>query len=240
VTGLDVATGFDSLRKRANALGLAVRGAFRPEPGEFDAPLSAVSVGTIVLLGITGSAQWELFMRSAEAADGIPHPLDRWSRRMIGYLAREFDAIDVYPNGASPQLPFQRLAARSEPVHKSPIGLLIHTQWGLWHAYRGALILPYRIQLPALAPSVHPCAGCMAKPCLISCPVHAFESGSFDIKACVDHVSSTAGSDCRDFGCRARRACPVGAEYRYVADHARFHMEAFISAHSSTDPPSPA
>ena len=219
---------FDALCRRADSLGLAVRGAFHPEAGEFDELLPAASAGTIVLLGFTGSVQWELFERSAEARDGLQNPLDRWSRRVVGALAREFGALDVYPNAAPAPLPFQRFAVRSEPVHQSPIGLLIHSKWGLWHAYRGALVLAARIELPALVPSVHPCAGCAGKPCLSSCPVQAFRSGTFDVESCVSHVLSAAGTECRERGCLARRACPVGAEFRYVEEQARFHMQAFL------------
>ncbi|MGA2777368.1 MAG: ferredoxin [Steroidobacteraceae bacterium] len=221
---------FDALCRRAQALGLAVRGAFHPEPREFDAVLPGIAVGTIMLLGFTASHQWEFFRCSAEASDGKPDPLDRWSRRIVGLLAAEFGAIELYPNGRAPQLPFQRLAARCEPVHQSPIGLLIHAHWGLWHAYRGALVLPDRIDLPGVAPSRDPCAGCAAKPCLSACPVAAFRSGSFDVEACVNHVRSGAGVDCREHGCLARRACPVGAQFRYAQDQARFHMQAFLRA----------
>lgn len=232
---VDLTGNFDALCRRAIALGVAVRGAFHPEPMEFDQALPGISVGTIVLLGFTGSLQWEGFRRSAEALDGLPHPLDRWSRRVIGALAREWRALDVYPNGSQPQLPFQRLAARSEPVHQSPIGLLIHPTWGLWHAYRGALVLPDRIRLPGIAPSAHPCTSCAAKPCLSSCPVNAFGPGSYDVQACVEHVVSDAGRDCREHGCRARRACPVGTEFSYTEAQARFHMEAFLRSVGVSD-----
>jgi hypothetical protein len=219
---------FDGLCRRATSLGLAVRGAFHPEPREFEQLLPGARIGTMVLLGFTGSEQWGRYQSSVEASDGLPHPLDRWSRRVIGALASEFGGVGLYADGTPPQLPFQRLALRSEPVHQSPIGLLIHPEWGLWHAYRGALALPDRIELPTLAPSVHPCSICALKPCLSSCPAQAFRPGSFDVEACVDFVLSAAGSDCRERGCRARRSCPVGIPYRYVQDQARFHMCAFL------------
>jgi len=218
---------FDQLCRRAEALGLAVRGAFHPAPGELAAALPGVSAGTIALLGFTGSLQWPHFERSAEAMDALPDPLDRWSRRMIGTLAREFGAVDVYPS-APPLLPFQRFSRRSEPVHPSPIGLLIHPHWGLWHAYRGALVFERRIELPAIEPKASPCEACAAKPCLSACPVHAFSGGSYDLDACVNHVRSAAGAACREGGCLARRACPVGDEFRYVPAQARFHTEAFL------------
>jgi hypothetical protein len=229
---------FDALSRRAGALGVAVRGGFHLKPGEFDGVMPpSPNVRTMVLLGFTGSEQWPIYVSSAEAGDGLPDPLDRWSRRIIGSLASEFGAVDVYPSGI-PYLPFQRFALHCEVVHASPIGLLIHPKWGLWHAYRGALIFPVQIELPPVAPSVHPCAGCAAKPCLSSCPVEAFSSGALDVDACVNHVLSEAGADCRDHGCRARRACPVGAEFGYVAAQARFHMKAFVTV--PTCPPARA
>jgi hypothetical protein len=223
---------FDQLCRRAEALGLAVRGGFHPAPGELAAALPASSAGTLVLLGFTGGLQWRHFERSSEATDALPNPLDRWSRRMIGALAREFSAVDIYPSG-QPLLPFQRFSRRSEPVHPSPIGLLIHPRWGLWHAYRGALVFEQRIELPAIELSpieskASPCETCAAKPCLSACPVHAFSGGSYDLDACVSHVRSAAGVACREGGCLARRACPVGDEFRYLPAQARFHTEAFL------------
>jgi hypothetical protein len=220
---------FDQLCRRSAASGLAVRGALHPEPGEFEAAHGGTNAGTVVLLGFTGQARWGVFQDSSEARDGLPHPLDRWSRRVIGALAREFGAADFYPSGspASP-LPFQRLARRCEPVHPSPIGLLIHETYGLWHAYRGGLSLRERIALPPSPPRASPCSSCADRPCLSACPVQAFRIGSFDIDACVSHVLSAAGTDCRDNGCLARRACPVGPQFRYAPDQTRFHMNAFL------------
>jgi NAD-dependent dihydropyrimidine dehydrogenase PreA subunit len=162
---------------------------------------------------------------------------------MIGALAGEFGAVDIYPS-SPPLLPFQRFSRRSEPVHPSPIGLLIHPRWGLWHAYRGALVFERRIELPASEPSpiepspinskASPCEACTAKPCLSACPVHAFSGGSYNLGACVSHVRSAAGAACREGGCLARRACPVAGEFRYVIAQARFHTEAFLRTTAQT------
>jgi hypothetical protein len=72
---------------------------------------------------------------------------------------------------------------------------------------------------------------------LSSCPVQAFRSGSFDVEVCIGHVLSAAGSECRERGCRARRACPVGAEFRYAEAQARFHMRAFLRSARPSSPP---
>jgi hypothetical protein len=230
----------DQLCRRAARLGLAVRGAFHPLPGEFATRAGAAEPGTLVLLGFTGSAQWNAFQDSRESRDGLPHPLDRWSKRVIGALASELDAEDFYPSGtpATP-LPFQRLALRCEPVHSSPIGLLIHETYGLWHAYRGGLCLRERITLPQAQKRAHresPCERCADQPCRSACPVRAFKNGTLDVEACLNHVLSAAGSDCRDNGCLARRACPVGPEFRYNPAQARFHMRAYLNSGSKQNP----
>jgi len=220
---------FDQLCERARARGLAVRGAFHPQPEELPADPSGAAAQTLVLLGFTGSEQWAVFEDSSEARDGLPHPLDRWSRRVVGAVAREIGAAEFYPSGTpAPPLPFQQLARRCEPVHPSPIGLLIHATFGLWHAYRGGLALAERLALPAPAQHARPCDRCSGRPCLSGCPVHAFGAGGFDLDACVGHVTSAAGSDCRERGCRARRACPIGAQFSYEPRQARFHMHAFL------------
>ena len=137
---------------------------------------------------------------------------------------------DIYPSGpALAALPFQRMAFRSEPVHQSPIGLLIHERWGLWHAYRGALVLPRAIELPP-ARAERPPLRELREPSHASRPARfgAFRPDGFDLDACVGHVLSVAGRECRERGCLARRACPVGTEFRYGEQQMQFHMRAFL------------
>ena len=170
------------------------------------------------------------FRRSPEAADGADHPLDRWSRRVIEALARELGAKAFFPFGGPPFWPFQQWARRAEPVHPSPIGLLIHPRYGLWHSYRGALGLSEAIAVPEPAALPSPCESCSGRWCLSACPVGAFSGVGYDVAACVGHLKSAAGADCMEAGCRARRACPVGAEHAYGAEQANFTMRAFLRA----------
>ena len=215
-----------ALTARTADVGLAIRGVFHPDATEFTA---LAHIGTVVLLGFTGSVQWARFAASVEATDGAPNPLDRWSRRLIDALAQEFEAMAFYPSGAT-ALPFQRLARHAEPVHQSPLGLLIHPQWGLWHAYRGGLQLRERLPLATTTVVEPACSRCRDRPCLSGCPVGAVARGTLEVERCVAHVRSDAGVECRERGCLARRACPEGTAYRYVADQARFHMAAFLRA----------
>jgi hypothetical protein len=209
--------------------GLAPRGAFALEPSERVDPLA--DVRTLVLVGVVGAKGWDAFAGSAEARDGEAHPLDRWSRRVIDGLAREIGAAALYPFGGPPHWPFQRWARRAEPVHPSPLGLLIHPVHGLWHSYRGALGLREAIDLaPPQAARPSPCESCAGRPCLAACPVGAFSSAGYDVEACVAHLRSDAGEPCMRGGCLARRACPVAKEHAHAPEQARFTMRAFLRA----------
>lgn len=216
-----------TLRARAEAAGLALRGAFHPEAAD------GIDAGTLVLLGFAGGIGWPVFAASAEAADGRPDPLDRWSRRVVDALAASCGGGALYPFGGPPWHPFQRWAMRAEPVHPSPLGLLIHPDWGLWHSYRGAIALSRRIALPPPAPRASPCATCAGRPCLSACPVGAFSAAGYDVDACAGHLAAPPGADCLGGGCLARHACPVGAAQRPGAAQAGFHMRAFSRSSSA-------
>jgi len=208
------------------ARGLAPRGAFHPEPPDAVAPLSdGRAVATLVLAGNVGGGLWQRFERERSAG---PDPLDRWSARVLRQIADSFGAGVLL--AADPRHPFQRWAQRAEPVHRSPLGILIHPDHGLWHAYRGALAFAEPLALPGRARRPSPCDACAERPCLRACPVGAFSAHGFDDAACAAHVSSPAGVDCLERGCLARRACPVGRGVRYPDAQQRFHMEASLAA----------
>jgi hypothetical protein len=105
---------------------LMIRGAFHPTPADLVPHFpDDAAVGTLVLLGWTGGHQWPAFAVSREASEGEPHPLDRWTRRLIDGAASALGAIAFYPFGGPPYHDFQRRALRAEPVARSPIRLLI-------------------------------------------------------------------------------------------------------------------
>jgi hypothetical protein len=125
VKGAEVETVFAAIRRA----GLVPRGAFLTADRERVGELAGMR--TIVLAGMVGRDGWEAFAASPEASDGLANPLDRWSRRLIESLARELRGKALFPFVGPPFLPFQRWAQRAEPVHFSPIGLLIHPYYGL-------------------------------------------------------------------------------------------------------------
>lgn len=215
------------------AAGLLARGGFHPAAGD-GAPAGALSV---VLVGNAGPAMWRAFCHATPPAEraSARHSLDGWTRRTVGAIADKLGATAVFPFGGPPVAPFQRWALKAGGVFASPIGTLIHPVYGLWHAYRGALAFAEEITLPAAPPATSPCDGCAAKPCLSACPVGAFRietvpPARYDVPKCVGHVTSIAGTDCLGGGCLARRACPVGRDYAYGPEQARFHMRKFLAA----------
>ncbi len=173
--------------------------------------------------GRTGRDFWQDFRESAEFGDGVGDPLDRWSERVIGGLARELEARAIFPFGGPPWAPFTAWARRSGEAWVSPVGLLVHARAGLFVSYRGALALGERLALPAAG--AQPCGAC-AKPCLDACPVGALTGLGYDLAACHGFLDTAAGQDCLERGCAVRRACPVGRGARPEAQSG-FHMAAF-------------
>src|SRR5690606_28118393 len=104
-------------------------------------------------------------------------------------------------------------AMRAEGLKPSPIGLLVHPRYGPWHAFRGALLFDRQFDFPVPRGGPHPCDECTAKPCLDACPVGAFTPAGFAVVECRQHLADPAGRTCRERGCLARNACPVGAEF---------------------------
>lgn len=219
----------DKLNALLTGAGLFVRAGFQSVPADGVPPLADGSpASTVILIGNAGGDMWQAF--DAQADRTLRHPLDNWLRPEIERVAADVGAMPVFPNDGPPFVPVQDWAVRAEPVYRSPIGIMIHPQFGLWHVYRAALLFSQEIDLPPRADVPSPCDSCEAKPCLSVCPADAFLPDRFDAQACVSHVDSAAGTVCRERGCLARRACPVGRDYLYGQDQQAFHTAALTAA----------
>lgn len=185
------------------------------------------AAASIVLFGNIGSSIWPAFQRwrDAPANKDAQNPLDTWSKAVIEPVARDFGATAYFPSDP-PWQPFQQWAMRAEGLQPSPLGILIHPEYGLWHGYRGAFGFGHA--LPAQpARHAHPCDTCSGKPCLSACPVDAVSACGFQISPCRAHLTTADGqAGCMTSGCLARNACPVGVQHRYHPEQLRFHMAA--------------
>lgn len=209
-----------------SAHGLILRGGFNFAAGETPPTgLSGAPSKSVLLVGQAGAEPWPHFLRWRENQPQA-NPLDTWSREVIGAVAQDFGARTVSPSDR-PYLPFQQWAMRAEGLKPSPLGILMHPQYGLWHAYRGALLFEDEIALPEPREVIHLCDACVEKPCLKSCPVDAYSANGFAYEPCRAHVRGANGEPCRSGGCLDRNACPYGTAYRYPPGVQAFHMASF-------------
>ena len=229
---------YETVAAAIAATGMIARGGFVPAPSDDVPPLAdGRAVHTVIIVGNVGGAIWPRF-RAAEQP--VPDPLDDWTRRMLVPIAERFGAGFVHPSD-EPFIPMQRWAQRADDVFESPIGLLVHPDHGLWHAYRGALLFPTPVDdLTRVGERRSPCASCVDQPCRTTCPVDAFATSEhglvgYDHERCRGHVRSGTEPRCLTGGCAARRACPVNADGHYDVDQMMFHMRAFVGAAPGDD-----
>ncbi len=218
------------INRHFGGTGLFVRGAFLPVPADgVPALADGRAPETVVLVGNAGKAMWGAFRQDMPAPAG-KDPLDNWIDAHLERAAAALGAGLVYAT-RKPWPPIQRWALRAGGVFRSPIGILIHPEFGLWHVYRGALLFAERLDLPPVAAGEadSPCDRCAKKPCLTTCPVEAFSPSGFDALACVGHVESPKGKACTMGGCLARRSCPVGRPHAYPLEEGAFHMAAVVA-----------
>lgn len=220
-----------------NPYGLYLRGLFELNDNDQDDLTQPISKLTnksnlaVALVGNIGSSFWPQFSSASEYTDGLPDPLDRWSKRVASQLNSTLEISALFPSDGPPYFPFQQWAKRAEGLSPSPMGLLIHPKYGLWHAYRFALVVSLDDPLTrSVASADSPCLTCIEQPCLNTCPVDAFTSDGYDISTCAEYLKHNLESDCSHQGCQARLSCPAGESYRYIDAQHLFHLSAFVSA----------
>lgn len=198
------------------------------------APFGLMSMGalhadgqTLVLLG-TGAGFWDIFSTTIEATDQQPHPIDRYSQRIMPQIATSTGAVDIaYPFGGPPYAPFIAWAKATGEAFDSPTGMLVHIHAGLMISYRGALVFDGEHPVPK--PKVtHPCTTCADRPCEDACPVDALSTEHFyDVPACKTFLETHAGVPCMTQGCAVRRACPISQRFGRPEAQSAYHMLQF-------------
>lgn len=202
-------------------------GSFNVKATEQLFPGRAVQPGALAMIGNVGSSLWPFF--DAARRENPDLTLDHWTEGVISKIASDFGVEAVYPFEGPPFHPFIQWAKRTGSIFSSPIGLSIHPDYGLWLAFRAALLIDHPLAISP-ADATHPCESCEGRPCLSTCPAGAFTEPGYDFDTCLNHVASPVNA-CRDEGCLARLACPIGENHRYRKPHAAFHMSQLLKAH---------
>lgn len=217
---------YAQLEADVNAAGFVLVGAFAPTEEDGVPQMAGErAAGAVAIIGSAGPDFWRTVR--GKLPDGA-HPLDRWTRATLEELAARYRAGALFPFGGPPHLPFQRWAQRADPhLQPSPLGLLIHPEYGLWLGLRGALLFGESLEMPEQDAVDSPCLTCSDKPCLSTCPVGAFRPGRYEVPDCLAYLATLSGQPCMTLGCAARRACPVGRAYAHLPEQAQLHMRAF-------------
>ena len=244
-----------SLSAMAQEHGLALRGYVH------DTALKFFPHPTLIfLVGSVGDGFFHFFKKSPEYQEYLQanpdikpslNPLNEWSRRILAIMQEQYanlGGLAVSPSDGPPYFPFQQaaIAAGRGRLTPSPIGLLIDNEYGLWHAYRGALVLhdidnvdiSYSPPRDQSCPT-SPCENCDDKPCLNACPVKAFKGiddispsnifAQYDKARCHKYLRDDKDKTCFQTACHARAACPIAPNLRYRPDVAQFFMQAFYN-----------
>lgn len=220
------------LQQQIAELGLKILGVLEvDEEDRLPALPGGDTARLLLLVGNAGPDMWPVFSASAEYADGNDNPLDRWSQRVTEKLTERFGVTPLFPFGGPPHWPFVTWAQRARACHSSPLGMALHPRYGLWHAYRFALLTnadKEHLVLSADSSADSDCVSCTDQPCLSACPVNAFTGSEYLYKTCAEFLAREPDYPCNHLGCAARRACPVGREFLYPPAQAAFHTEVFV------------
>lgn len=175
----------------------------------------------IILIGHGGKALWSaLSMKAGRETD----PIDRHSREAAVRFAEQVLVPSqyqlIYP-GQEP-VALQQMGALAGWHNPSPLGLGINPDWGLWYAYRAALLTDAPLPEIAEPQANSPCHHCEERSCLSACPAQALAVGEpIDMARCGCYRLAP-DSACAD-RCLARIECPVAPEHRYTLEQIQYH-----------------
>jgi len=189
-------------------------------PAGLIAPEECTGFRQLLLFGNGGGTFWQALGRAGMQGE---HPVDRFSVACVARYMRETLPEHcyrlLYPGVTV--IPLQTLGKLAGWHHPSPMMVGINAEWGVWFAYRVALLADTELTptVPWTAPS--PCNDCGKRPCVSACPAGALDSGSLQLERCLAY-RRREDSRCR-LTCLARETCPAGAAHRYSDQQLRYH-----------------
>ncbi len=189
---------------------------------------------SFLVVASTGTLFWQKFKASFYGASNSisyqgENPLDDWTKAIFSPIAQKYDAGYYHPSD-TPYLPFQHYClvyneVIGKPIfHKSPLNILFHYHYGLWHGLRGLLAFKQEGMIDAVHPDVeqNQCENCETQPCIKACPSEAVQENGFIVKNCEKYIVSS-DNKCYE-SCIARMACPYGVENLYPSEKSSYLM----------------
>ena len=235
----------DAFQRRLTPFGLKVFGAVALAADEIATLPDVATEPVAILVGNAGPAMWKVLSQDLGGDGNVvahAHPMNTWTRRIIEKVCHDV-ASDmpqttaskpiqvVFPFDGPPYYPFQKWAIRTGQFFPSPIGPLVHSEFGLWAGFRAAIICAREvIDQVSVGSDGSPCDSCAEKPCLSTCPVDAFRPDGYDVPTCTTFLRTAESTACMTGGCLARRACPIGDTYKQTQAQSQFHINKFLAA----------
>ena len=147
---------------------------------------------------------------------------------VLDRLDADAEATVLYP-APTFRLSLLQLGRMAGWQQRSPLGLGLHPQYGLWFAYRVVLLIDGDCfkQAPdepvmTADTTASTCLNCESRACIQRCPAAALSLHALpDMQRCSSHRLAT-DSSC-ETRCLAREACPVATEYQYPEQQIAYH-----------------
>lgn len=178
----------------------------------------------LVLLGHAGKSFWSVLKNEDKSLFDREAPIDLFSHQVVEQTVRSYwgDVLieALYPGDSS--IPLQQLGKMAGWHHKSPMGVGINEEYGLWFAYRALFLIDAPLPLRRKPSGISPCENCLDKFCITACPAAALDcSKDPEINRC-SQFRVKKDSPCQD-RCLARESCPVALDQRYSREQISYH-----------------
>lgn len=196
--------------------------------------------GSLLLLGHAGREFWQAYKQADVAgSDPVDDFSSQISERALKQYFPDVSRKQLFPAKDCP-INLMALGKAINWHRPSPLGMGIHSKYGLWSAYRAlwwldsvdlALVNSHHSEAVAGASftATDVCAECQTQECIAACPASALiYQQAPDLSRCAD-FRLAEGSACAST-CLSRMACPHGAEHRYSSEQMSYHYDLALSA----------
>jgi len=174
----------------------------------------------LILIANSGPKLWDKLQTSGFQSE---QPIDDFTISLIHQFFKETLAEHkydiIYPSSFSVNL--QKLGELAGWHYASPFRIGINKVWGTWFAYRAVILSNTHLPTTSKLQTASPCDQCVDKPCIKNCPTTALDTGTLELKQCIDYRKQ-ANSKCKDT-CHARVSCPIAKEKCYTQEQINYH-----------------